>query len=165
MTVVNYFSLYFQISYKMLCINKRKYSKFEQRSDECKNKIVGTIHIWHENYTIKRLLRRITVNNITNIQEENGILYRLFRLELSVSARAILPFNHWKFRLVKYYSHVFDYVEVDSTFYRIPSVFMAQRTQPKDNRTGDIVLDEYIRVWWWHEYVLWDRFDSDQFTY
>ena len=29
-------------------------------------------------------------------------------------------------RWLNYYSHVFDYVEVDSSFYRIPNVFMVK---------------------------------------
>jgi uncharacterized protein YecE (DUF72 family) len=27
---------------------------------------------------------------------------------------------------LKYYSHVFDYVEIDSSFYRIPTIFMVK---------------------------------------
>ena len=38
-------------------------------------------------------------------------------------------------RWLNYYSHVFDYVEIDSTFYRIPNVFMVKnwyKKTPKD---------------------------------
>ncbi|PWU79477.1 MAG: hypothetical protein DLM72_17070 [Candidatus Nitrosopolaris wilkensis] len=38
-------------------------------------------------------------------------------------------------RWLNYYSHLFDYVEIDSSFYRIPNVFMVKnwyKRTPKD---------------------------------
>ena len=37
-------------------------------------------------------------------------------------------------RWLNYYSHVFDYVEIDSTFYRIPNVFMVKNWYKKTPR-------------------------------
>jgi uncharacterized protein YecE (DUF72 family) len=36
------------------------------------------------------------------------------------------PLNLENSRWLSYYSHVFDYVEIDSSFYRIPNVFMVK---------------------------------------
>jgi uncharacterized protein YecE (DUF72 family) len=36
----------------------------------------------------------------------------------------LYPLNIEDSGWLNYYSHVFDYVEIDSSFYRIPSVFM-----------------------------------------
>jgi uncharacterized protein YecE (DUF72 family) len=37
------------------------------------------------------------------------------------------PLNSDHRDFLKYYSHVFDFVEVDSSFYRIPNLFMTKR--------------------------------------
>src|SRR6266568_1588976 len=35
---------------------------------------------------------------------------------------------------LKYYSHVFDYVEIDSSFYRIPTIFMVKNWRKRSTR-------------------------------
>jgi uncharacterized protein YecE (DUF72 family) len=40
--------------------------------------------------------------------------------------RSFYPFGTDKFRWLNYHSHVFDYVEIDSSFYRTPGLQMVK---------------------------------------
>jgi uncharacterized protein YecE (DUF72 family) len=55
-------------------------------------------------------------------------------------------------RWLRYYSNVFDYVEIDSTFYRIPNEFMVKNWY---NRTPKVIT---------HDKRL-NNFDEDQLDY
>ena len=47
-------------------------------------------------------------------------------MELFSLARTVLPNNLENSRWLSYYSRVFDFVEIDSSFYRIPNEFMVK---------------------------------------
>jgi uncharacterized protein YecE (DUF72 family) len=48
--------------------------------------------------------------------------------------------NNW----LKYYSKVFDYVEIDSSFYRIPNEFMVKNWYKRTHRTSNS-LPNFLR--------------------
>jgi uncharacterized protein YecE (DUF72 family) len=47
-------------------------------------------------------------------------------MELYFMERTILPSNLKNSGCLRFYSQVFDFVEIDSSFYRIPDQFMAK---------------------------------------
>ena len=52
-------------------------------------------------------------------------------MELFILARAFYPHNLANSGWLSYYSRVFDYVEIDSSFYRIPNAFMVKNWSKK----------------------------------
>ena len=55
-----------------------------------------------------------------------GDNYRMFWVELYLMAGPLYPPNLENRNWLSYYSSVFDFVEIDSTFYRIPAKYMVQ---------------------------------------
>ena len=83
------------------------------------------IIIWHEDYMIKWMLLKITGNNIRKMQTRT-LHYYVGCSGWSYSSwqGPFYPSSIENSAWLNYYSHVFDYVEVDSSFYRIPNVFL-----------------------------------------
>ncbi|MFY9871709.1 MAG: DUF72 domain-containing protein [Candidatus Nitrosopolaris sp.] len=63
-------------------------------------------------------------DKITDRRGYVATLRRLFWLVYTSWQGPFYPSNIENSGWLNYYSHVFDYVEIDSSFYRIPSVFM-----------------------------------------
>jgi uncharacterized protein YecE (DUF72 family) len=60
-------------------------------------------------------------------------------MELFSLARTILSLLIWEnSRWLSYYSHVYDFVEIDSSFYKIPAAFMV-KNWCKERKTPDPV--------------------------
>ena len=108
------------------------------------NMIIKKIYVLSINMNRSLSLSKIVVVSI--ISTYFAIPYWLLWMELFTWQGPFYILNLENSRWLSYYSQVFDFVEVDSSFYRTPNAFMVKNWCKKNPDWGSILVDYHKKT-------------------